>query len=108
MSDPVPPSIEIQVENLRRTAAGLSDHQLDEHLAVAVAKRDVAAAHKLHAAAAAWQELALALDDVRRARTQHAREIEELTGPPPLVWRPLTAEELAESTFPDEQPDPPC
>lgn len=107
MSDEIPESVETQVERIRRNAGGLSDYHLDEQLAVAVARRDVAAAHGLSAAAAAWQDVTLALDEVRRMRAEAGREIEDLTSPV-RVLRPLTAEELAESSFDDEPQEPPC
>lgn len=107
MSDnEIPESIEAQIEGIRRQAGELSDYRLDETLAVTRARRDVAAAHKFHETAAAWQELTLALADVRTARAEVAREIEEMTGPPPPIVRPLTAEELAAVHFDDEEP--PC
>jgi hypothetical protein len=89
-----PESIEVQIEGIRREAGGLSDYHLDEALAVAVARRDVAAAHRLPLTADAWQELTLALDEVRRMRAEAAREIAAMTGPPAPVVRPLTTEEL--------------
>lgn len=110
MSREVPPSVEVQVERIRRKAAGLSPWLLDMEIAVATTRRDVAAAHRRHAAAAVWHELALALADVRAARVQAAREIEDMVGPPPPVMRPLTDAELAES-WPDAdtpQQDPPA
>lgn len=101
MTDNVPESIETQVERIRRHAGGLSAFHLDEQLAVASARRNVAAAHGLAIAAAAWQDVALALTEVRRMRAEAGREIEDLTSPV-HVLRPLTAEELAESNFDDE------
>lgn len=101
--DEVPESLEAQVEGLRRDAAGLDDYQLDLALAVAQARRDVAAAHRLDRTAAVWQDVLLAYDDVRRARQRVRAEIEELTGPPPPIIRALTPEELAEDTQ-----EPPC
>lgn len=97
----IPPSIEGQVESLRRHAAGLSDYHLDEQIAVTVARRDVAAAHGATHAAEVWQSLLVSLDDVRRSRAEVRREIEELTGPPPPTVRPLTDDELDEW-------EPPC
>lgn len=113
MTRALPESVEALVEGIRREAGALSDYRLDEQLAIAVARRDVAAAHKFPLTAAAWQELALALDDVRRARVEVRREIEVLTGPPrdrPAgVARLLTAEESAAVLFEDELPqEPPC
>lgn len=98
----VPESMEALTERLRRSAAFAADYELDEHLAVAIARRDVAAVHGRHSAAAAWQETALALEDVRRTRAEVAREVALLTAPP-LTIRPLSAEELAE-----DAPEPPC
>lgn len=43
--DEVPPSLEVQLEQIRRDAGELDDFALDEHLALMVARRDVAAAH---------------------------------------------------------------
>ena len=93
--DGIPESIETQVERIRRDAGGLSDFHLDEQLAVAVARRDVAAAHRLSIAAAAWQDVALALADVRQMRADAGRELEDLMSPV-QVLRPLTPEELAD------------
>ena len=94
--DAVLPSLEVQLEQVRRDAAGLSDFDLDEHLALVVARRDVAAAHGRARSAEVWNDAAILLADVRTDRATFAREIEEMTGPPPPVVRPLTAEELAE------------
>lgn len=91
----IPESTEGLIEGLRRSAALAGDYELDEHLAVAIARRDVAAAHGRHATAKTWHETALALEEVRRTRTEMAREVAALTAPP-LMVRPLTAEELAD------------
>jgi len=92
--DASPLSLEVQLEQVRRDAAGLDDFALDEHLAMIVARRDVAAAHGRARSAEVWNDAAILLADVRTDRATFAREIEELTGPPPPVVRPLTAEEL--------------
>lgn len=95
MSD-TPESIEVQIEGMRRNAAGLSDYDLDVALAVAVARRNVAAAHRMPQTAEVWADLTIALDDVRRMRAAALREIAALTGPPEPTTRPLTAEELTD------------
>lgn len=96
MDDAIPPSIEVQLEQVRRDAAGLSDFDLDEHLALLVARRDVAAAHGRARSAEVWNDAAIALADVRTNRARHASEIEELTGPPRPVVRKLTTDELSD------------
>lgn len=96
------PSLEVAFEGIRRDAIEASPRDLDEHLAVAVARRDVAAAHGLSLVAELWNDLAIMLDDMRSARLGVAREIEEMAGPAPAVVRPLTAEELAECEWPDD------
>jgi hypothetical protein len=106
--DDTPESVETQVERIRRHAGGLSDYRLDLAIAETQARRDVAAAHRLPGAAAMWNGLLIALADVRTVRTQTAREIEDLTGPPSPIVRALTAEELAEADFADEPMEPPC
>lgn len=100
--DEIPESVETQVERIRRNAGGLSDYHLDEQLAVAMARRNVAAAHRLSITAAAWQDVALALEEVRRMRAEAGREIEALTSPV-RVLRPLTPEELAESDIDEDE-----
>jgi hypothetical protein len=107
--DEIPESIEAQVERIRRTSGGLTAYHLDEQVAVALARRDVAAAHGQAAVAAAWHDALLALADVRRMRADAAREIEDLTSPV-RVLRPLTPEELAESEWDDDDTpaEPPC
>lgn len=95
MSD-TPESIEVQIEGIRRNAAGLSDYDLDVALAVAVARRNVAAAHRMPEVAEVWADLTVALDDVRRMRAAAMRDIAALTAPPEATTRPLTAEELTD------------
>jgi hypothetical protein len=104
----LPPSTEQLIEQIRRGAAAASDLELDEQLAAAVARRDVAATHGQHGRAATWQECLLALDDVRRARRQVRSEVEELTGPPAPVMRPLTAEDLEASWLDADATDTTC
>lgn len=107
--DEIPESVEGMVEGLRRGAAGLDDYHLDLSLAMARTRRDVAAAHLLPETAATWQDVTLALDEVRQMRTEARCELEDLTGPPPAaVVRPLTAEELAAIEFDDTPQEPPC
>lgn len=106
--DETPASREVVFEHIRRNADGLSDYDLDEHLAVAVARRDVATAHARSTGADMWNDLAILLADTRTTRAQVAREVEELTGPPLPLIRPLTAEELAEVRFDDTPPEPQC
>lgn len=98
MTDPnaIPPSNEVVFEQIRRNADGLSDYDLDEQLAMAAARRDVATAHG-HISADLWNDMAILLADVRATRAQAEREVEALTGPPAPIVRPLTAEELAET-----------
>lgn len=91
-----PPIDAIFFEMAARQAAGVPAFELDEHIAVAIARRDVNAAHGYHRAAESWNTMAITLADVRQLRADHAREVEELTGPPPPTTRRLTPEELAE------------
>jgi len=88
-------------------AAGGHPYDLDEHIAMAQARRDVATAHGFTHIADMWHDAALELADVRRMRAKHARDIAASAGPPPPIVRPLTAEELAESRFDDELEDEP-
>lgn len=53
---------------MRSAAQGLSDYDLDVHIAVAAARRNVAAAHGYAKTADEWQDMLLACDDVRRER----------------------------------------
>lgn len=104
--DEIPPSREVTFEAIRRNSAELSTFDLDEQLAMAVARRDVAAAHKRATSAETWNDLAIMLADMREMRAKVAREVEMLTGPPEPVVRRLTAQELAESRFDDDTPEP--
>lgn len=106
--DEIPPSREVMFESIRRNSAELSTFDLDEQLAMAVARRDVAAAHKRATSAATWNDLAIMLADMRETRVKVAREVERLTGPSEPLVRPLTAEELAETQFDDDTPEPSC
>lgn len=104
----IPMTLEATIEGARRASAGLDDYRLDIEIATACAKRDVAVAHGYDQVATLWAEVLIALDDVRRGRMQVRREIEEMTGPR-IMMRPLTAEELAESEWDDDEPmEPPC
>ena len=98
----IPASREVVFEQIRRRADELSAYDLDEQLAVAVARRDVAGAHARGTSADMWNDLAIMLADIRETRAQVAREVDELTGPPPPVVRPLTDDELAHSHFTDD------
>ena len=83
MGDAIPgqPTIDLLVEQILREAAGMSDFELDEALAVAVARRDVAAAHG-RGRSVVWANVAIAFDELRAARADVAREVEHLTAPP--------------------------
>lgn len=100
----VPESIEAQIEGIRRSAAGLTDYQLDLAIAETQARRGVAAAHKLPRTADTYNDLLCALVDVRTMRHQAAREIDDMTAPA-ITVRPLTADELAEG---GDGQEPPC
>lgn len=103
----IPESIESLIEGIRRGAGALSAYQLDVAIAETQARRDVSAVHKLPQTAERWNDLLIALADVRMMRAQVAREIEDMTGPAVLV-RPLTAAELAAVEFDDTPQEPTC
>lgn len=81
MNDEAPQSIEALIESARRNAGDLSPHGLDEQIAVAVARRDVASSHGLHSTAETWQRLVLALADVRSLQHQAGAELDQLVCP---------------------------
>jgi hypothetical protein len=87
---------------LQRAARDLDDYRLAEQLAVAVARRDAAAAHGYHGIAATWQEAAEALAQVRDERRRTRAEFTDVVSS--VHVRPLTAEELADVAWPDEAP----
>ncbi len=93
------PSEEVIVEGMRRAARGVDDFDLDTQIAVAAARRDVAAAHGVHTLAAMWQRVLLGFDDVRRERAANRRTVEEMLSP--VQVRPLTPEELDEVEWDD-------
>lgn len=93
--DHVNPSPEVVMEMLRRKAGDLSDHDLDEQIAVTAARRNVAAAHGREKAAGVLHDALEVFYDVRQMRTQVGRELDEMTSPV-RVLRPLTPEELQE------------
>lgn len=100
------PSDEVVDEGLRRLARKADDRDLDEMLAVATARRDVNAAHGMHAVAELWQRSVLAYDDVRRQRRRDRRDFDDIINPAEV--RPMTPEELAEVEWHDKPQEPPC
>lgn len=102
--DRIPASLEQQIEAVRRGALDLDAWRLDEHLACATARRDVAAAHGKSAAAEVWNDVAIEFADIRRARYEVAREIDDFTSPVRIL-RALTPDELDDEQESQEVPD---
>lgn len=101
--DQIPASFEQQMEVVRRGALDLDAWSLDEQLAVAAARRDVAAAHGKAIAAEMWNNIAIEFADIRKARADFARELDALTSPAQILRR-LTDAELGTH----DDGEPPC
>jgi hypothetical protein len=92
---------ELNADRLRAGARNLDDYRLAEHLAVAAARRDVAAGFGYPGIAESWNAAVCAFAEVRdeRARTRHAfdRLSEQMQG---MTVMPMTPEET-DTAWPD-------
>lgn len=79
--DDLPESDEVLIEQLRRSAAGVSGLRLDTEIAVATARRDVLACYGHAEGAELMQRLVLALVEVREMRVQALADLAEIVCP---------------------------
>ncbi len=77
--DPLPASLEVRMEQLRRWMPDLDDYELDEVTATATARRDVAAAHDRQALAGYWHAVAVMGAEHRAERAAALAALADLT-----------------------------